>query len=266
MVGLPTACHEQVAPGASGGTHILSAVRAAIGAGERPVVDRLGFPAPPGVATERLHQELRVRPNLNPEWVAAHNHSMSNTSSGPRRRLLRHPAVLVAVAVLLVAAGAAAYWFQPWKVFTNTTVEEAFPTAASGLTPSPGTADDRQEPQVIKQGTLISQEHATSGTVKLLRLPDGTQVVRVEDLDTSDGPQLVVLLSDAAVTEGKGGSEVFDQGRYVDLGPLKGNRGNANYPVPSDANLAGLDSVSIWCKRFGVSFGAAALSAPTGTS
>jgi hypothetical protein len=53
---------------------------------------------------------------------------------------------------------------------------------------------------------------------------------------------------------------VFDDGRHVDLGELKGNIGSSNYPVPADVDLAGLRSVTIWCNRFSVSFAAAALS------
>ena len=45
----------------------------------------------------------------------------------------------------------------------------------------------------------------------------------------------------------------------VDLGDLKGNIGSSNYPVPPDADLTTLRSVSIWCARFHVSFAAAEL-------
>lgn len=60
--------------------------------------------------------------------------------------------------------------------------------------------------------------------------------------------------------EGKAGRHVFDDGRYVDLGRLKGNRGNRgnqNYPLPADVDWSAYTSVSIWCDRFDVSFGAA---------
>ncbi|OLZ73063.1 hypothetical protein AVW11_03070 [Streptomyces amritsarensis] len=39
----------------------------------------------------------------------------------------------------------------------------------------------------------------------------------------------------------------------------KGNKGDQNYPIPADVNLADCTGVSIWCDRFDVSFGAAAL-------
>jgi hypothetical protein len=59
--------------------------------------------------------------------------------------------------------------------------------------------------------------------------------------------------------DGKDGWFVFDDGAYVDLGSLKGNRGNQNYSIPADLDLEGLSSVAIWCDRFNVSFGAAEL-------
>jgi hypothetical protein len=181
---------------------------------------------------------------------------MSNTF----RRLWRHPAARVAAAVLVIVVALAAYWFQPWKLVTKTTVDEPFPTAATQIMPSaPVSAAPPSTPVVVAEGALISHEHATSGTVKLVQLPNGSRVLRVENLDTSDGPQLVVLLSDAPVIDGRDGWHVFEQGRHVDLGALKGNRGSANYPVPAGIDLKGLNSVSIWCDRFDVSFGAATL-------
>lgn len=161
----------------------------------------------------------------------------------------------------MVAAGFGAYWFQPWKLFTSSTVDEAVPTATAGPETSPAAAS---EPQVVAQGTLITHEHDTTGTVKLLRLANDSLVVRLEDLETSDGPQLHVLLTDAPVIEGRDGWHVFDDGRHIDLGPLKGTHGNSNYPVPADTDVSRLDSVSIWCDRFDVSFGAAKLTPPPG--
>jgi hypothetical protein len=177
---------------------------------------------------------------------------MSNTSP-----LWRCPIVLLAVAALAIVAAAAAYWFQPWKLVTTTTVDEPLPTSAALA--APVSAAPPSTPVVQAEGAFISHEHTTTGTAKLLRLPDGSQVLRLEDLDTSDGPQLVVLLTDAPVIEGSDGWHIFEQGRHVDLGALKGNRGSANYFVPAGVNISGLDSVSIWCDRFDVSFGAAKL-------
>ena len=45
-------------------------------------------------------------------------------------------------------------------------------------------------------------------------------------------------------------------------GTLKANKGNQVYDVPLDTSLDGLIRVTIWCKRFSVSFGAAELRKP----
>jgi hypothetical protein len=46
---------------------------------------------------------------------------------------------------------------------------------------------------------------------------------------------------------------------FVDLGVIKGNIGDQNYMLAGDLDLAKYRAVSIWCKRFSVNFGAAAL-------
>jgi hypothetical protein len=61
------------------------------------------------------------------------------------------------------------------------------------------------------------------------------------------------------VRPGKDGWHIFDDGRHLSLGTLKGNLGNQVYNIPPEADLSALTSVSIWCDRFNVSFGAAQL-------
>ncbi|MFD9353470.1 DM13 domain-containing protein [Streptomyces sp. NPDC060031] len=168
---------------------------------------------------------------------------------------------LIAAAVVL---GIGLYWFQPWKLWQDDTVREALPSAAGAPRPSvptPAAGESRTPagPQTLAQGALISHEHTTTGTAKLIRLPDGSRILRLENLDTSNGPDLRVWLTDAPVREGAAGWTVFDDGTYVSLGKLKGNKGDQNYEVPADVELADYTSVTIWCDRFDVSFGAAAL-------
>jgi hypothetical protein len=184
-------------------------------------------------------------------------------------RLVRKPLTWIIVAVLLIGGGLGLYWFQPWKLFTSKTVNEALPSVdlvppppapTVTATPSaPGPAAPRNT--LLATGKLITHEHKTSGTVRLVRLADGRTQLVVADLSTSDGPDLRVWLTDQPVLEGRAGWHVFDDGRYVELGRLKGNRGNQVYEVPAGTDLTGLVSVTIWCKRFSVSFGAAALTA-----
>ncbi|GAA3242216.1 DM13 domain-containing protein [Pseudonocardia petroleophila] len=178
--------------------------------------------------------------------------------------LLRRPAVLIGLGVAAVLAVVALSVFQPWKLFVDRTVDEALPTAAAPVSvavPAEPVAAGpvAAGPVELARGELISHEHASSGSVVVLELPDGSRVLRLEDLDTSDGPLLKVWLTDAPVIEGRAGWHVFDDGEHVDLGELKGNIGSSNYPIPAGVDLAQLTSVSIWCDRFDVSFAAAAL-------
>lgn len=170
----------------------------------------------------------------------------------PRRRLLRRRVVWVLAIAAVAVVAAAALVFEPWKLVVDQRVAEAAPAAPA----APGVAAG---PVMLARGTLVSHEHESSGSVALLRLADGSRVLRLEDLRTSNGPALRVWLTDAHVLTGPAGWTVFDDGRHVDLGDLKGNIGSSNYPIPADADLTGLSSVSIWCERFHVSFAAAQL-------
>jgi hypothetical protein len=172
--------------------------------------------------------------------------------------------------VAVIVGGIGLYLFQPWKLFVDETVDEAAPVAAAAEVPAaptdpddpapaPAPAPEPAEPVVLSAGSFISHEHTTTGTVQILELADGTRVLRIENLDTSNGPDLKVWLTDAPVIEGRAGWGVFDDGNWVDLGPLKGNQGSQNYEIPADVDLDAFSSVSIWCDRFNVSFGAAEL-------
>ena len=168
----------------------------------------------------------------------------------------------------LVALVAGGYWFTPWRLFTTREVDERLPVAttthgpatagaAPSRTSSPASPASPAGPVELLRGRFVSHEHDTSGRVRIVHQPDGTRLLAIEDLDTSDGPDLHVWLTDAEVTDD--GWRVFDDGRYVDLGELRGNRGNLVYELPRELDLADYQSVSIWCERFSVSFGAAAL-------
>jgi hypothetical protein len=108
-----------------------------------------------------------------------------------RRKLLW---TLLGAGVVLVVA--AALFFEPWKAFIDRRVDEAPPTAAASSGAAPAAA---AAPAVIARGTLVAHEHASSGTVEVVRLPDGSRVLRLQDLRTSDGPKLQVWLADAPV-------------------------------------------------------------------
>lgn len=207
---------------------------------------------------------------------------MAEDTQGPSARRHRRGLLAGVGVAALVALVVGLVVFQPWKLVVDEVVDEAAPAAASALPsvsaapsssvppsstaplPSPASRAPSApaqptEPRVIARGELISHEHTTTGSVVVLELADGRRILRLQDLRTSNGPDVKVWLSDAVVLPGSDGWRIFDDGAYADLGQLKGNVGNQNYAVPADVDLTVLTSVSLWCDRFDVSFGAAEL-------
>jgi hypothetical protein len=179
----------------------------------------------------------------------------------------RTKVLLAAATVLIPVVAFGLYWFQPWKLWTNDTVHDALPAVATQTAPAPAgqgapapagqTTSATAGDTVLATGRFISHEHHTDGTASIIRLADGKRVLAIADLDTSEGPDVHVWLTDRTVT--KGGWHVFDDGKHIDLGELKGNHGDLLYRIPDTADLSTIRSVSIWCARFDVSFGAAQL-------
>lgn len=181
--------------------------------------------------------------------------------------MLRSPVAWVLTALLGVGVAAGLYWFEPWKLVTDEVVDEALPTVATAPAAAPASAPASASTtaapatnRVVATGTFISHEHDTSGAVEIVRLATGGHQLVLRGLDTSNGPDLRVWLTDQPVIEGTAGWRVFDDGRWVEVAKLKGNKGDQVYDLPPGVDLTTVRSVSIWCKRFSVSFGAAELS------
>lgn len=156
-------------------------------------------------------------------------------------------AVVGGVVLLFLAVGL--YFTEPWAFFQDSTVDEALPSA-----PADPSETAPAEPKVLSTGDFVKQEHDTSGTASIIELADGSRIVRLADFATTSGPDLHVWLS----TETAGGNWFkYADDRRIELGELKANNGNQNYVIPADADLAGIQSVVIWCKRFFVAFGSA---------
>ncbi|PRX47868.1 electron transfer DM13 [Prauserella shujinwangii] len=177
-----------------------------------------------------------------------------NGSLRTARRSWRRGRVLWPVAAFAIVLAVAALWaFEPWRAFTRSTVDEPVPAApVAGETG----AGSRADPVELAAGRFVSEEHETTGTARVLELPDGSRILRLAGFSTSDGPDVHVWLSSAEAGADQGG---YDDGRYVALGELKATDGNQNYAIPRGVRLTGLRSAVIWCDRFNVSFGSAPL-------
>lgn len=193
-------------------------------------------------------------------------------------------AVPLGVAAIALGAWLAFGIFGIHTLFTDDVVDEALPDFVvgnvSGLEGDEITqelADDMNEvvaadeipaiveadepmeddmPPEMLTGTFIDRSHPAVGTALVLSDGDGRRVLRFEDFETDNGPDLNVYLSTASPDAPAGD---FDED-FVDLGDLKGNIGNQNYDIPEGVDLSVHSTVVIWCVRFSVAFGAAPLS------
>jgi len=158
--------------------------------------------------------------------------------------------IIMGAGVILVAV--LWYAFRPELLFINKTVSEEFPGGAA-------MASIEKGPMVVSKGSFKGLAHETKGLAAVYQLADGKRTLRLTEFETSNGPDVHVYLVAAPDTTD---SDMVKQAGFVDLGSIKGNIGDQNYEVPTSVDLHKYRSVSIWCARFGVNFGSAALSAP----
>jgi hypothetical protein len=90
--------------------------------------------------------------------------------------------------------------------------------------------------------------HDAQGIAKVIPVESGGNVLRLEDLVVTNGPDLYVYLA-----ADKSASD------FVSLGKLKANNGNQNYEIPSETDLNKYNNALIWCRPFSVLFGSAEL-------
>ena len=112
---------------------------------------------------------------------------------------------------------------------------------------APGDSGTEPGPTLLVSGRFTDGAHPTDGRAALIEQPDGARVLTLTRFDTDPGPDLRVYL-----VPGDGSS--VDGG--VDLGGLKGNKGDQQYDVPAGSPSG---AVVIWCRAFSVSFGSARL-------
>ena len=160
-------------------------------------------------------------------------------------------------ALLCVAVvGGGWYFFRPELRFIDKTVNEALPDAVAAPASLTAGIPLVSSPGLLKSGRFHSLAHETTGTAGLYQTTEGSRLLHLADFKTSNGPDLRVYL--VAGSDGAN-DELIRDGSFIDLGALKGNIGAQNYELPGNADLMRYRSVSIWCRRLGVSFGAASL-------
>ena len=114
-------------------------------------------------------------------------------------------------------------------------------------------------PVAVLTGSFAGADsrHQGSGTATIYELEDGSRILRLENLDVTNGPDLHVIVTPVAAPESR---EDVSAAGYIDLGSLKGNRGDQNYEIPADFDLSQAGSIVIYCQPFHVIFATAGLS------
>jgi len=163
------------------------------------------------------------------------------------------------IGIALLTVGAAWYAFRPERLFLDHYVNEPLDAATVGDHEAELVGRGLAPPPIfvaLRTGRFQSGAHETEGVATVHDLGDGRRVLRLTAFRTSNGPDVhVYLVAAPLVTD----DESVKHAEVEDLGALKGNLGDQNYEVPERVDLARYQAVSIWCKRFGVNFGSAAL-------
>jgi hypothetical protein len=181
----------------------------------------------------------------------------------------RNPARTAAAALVILVIVAPLSWYLASPLVLSTTIDEpapsvaarpsslasaarptapALPSATPASTPTPAPTT----PPVELAGAFSGADdfHFGRGTARLIETSPGTFVVRLEDFEVRNGPDLFVYVSSNPDGYADGALE---------LGRLKADKGNQNYSVPPGFDPAGASSIVIWCRQFSVQFAVAPL-------
>ncbi len=197
-----------------------------------------------------------------------------------------HRAVSVVIAGVIVVPGLGLAWWLGSPLFIDRVVDEEFPALGNAVVPEGMAMVDAQAtmeaamdapneveevmmeamgamlaPEAVKWGMFRDGDsfHKGSGDAAIWDLGTDGFVLRFEDFNVINGPDLRVLLTTHPDPMGRGDVHADDV-TYVEIGKLKGNIGNQNYPIPDDVNVDDYSSVVIYCKPFQVVFAVAPLS------
>jgi hypothetical protein len=180
-----------------------------------------------------------------------------------------HPVVRVLV---LGAPFVAVTWWLISPFFVDDVVNDEFATSISdatadqesgapqGAAPAPETNDsgapstttEATGPTLIGSGQFVGLAgHDGSGDAGFFRLADGSLVLRFENFDIDNGPDLRLYVVPGANQTDPGEGSLY-------LGELRGNVGDQTYDLRADFTLTPGDwTVLVWCEAFSVEFVAA---------
>ena len=132
----------------------------------------------------------------------------------------------------------------------------AMAAPAAGGRPASDEGDGGQakrENVLLGAGRFVPVRHAARGKASAIELAQGGRVLTLTGFEVDNGPDLrVYLVAGPARTE----DDVDD---FVDLGALKGSKGNQQYTIPARVDLDRYSTVVVWCRAFSVLFARAPL-------
>ena len=108
------------------------------------------------------------------------------------------------------------------------------------------------------EGGFYPVEKEGKGTARIVRLPDGRRVLRLEGFEVSQNTDLFVWLSEAVQPRTSAAAVGAER---VEIGNLKSTVGSQNYEIPGDLPTERIRSIVIWCQPVQIAYTAAALSA-----
>lgn len=118
------------------------------------------------------------------------------------------------------------------------------PEAMEDIMPTVVQMEETETPELMRVASPVmgTLGHPAEGSVRVLETAEGT-IIRYEDFSTINGPQLHVYLARDLGAE-----------EFIDLGPIRGTKGNINYSVPENIDLSEYRYVMYWCVPFSVLF------------
>jgi hypothetical protein len=119
----------------------------------------------------------------------------------------------------------------------------------ASATPTEDEPPQPTEPLLLGAGQFVGLAgHDGTGDAGIFENPDGTLVLRFENFDIENGPDLEVYLVPGPDQTSPGQGSIH-------LGALKGNIGDQNYDLPAGTELAaGNYTALVWCEAFSVEF------------
>jgi hypothetical protein len=161
----------------------------------------------------------------------------------------RRPATRLALAIGYVLAAAVALTLLGLPSVIDREVSELVATGTP-LHTARGTSGTSVE---LAAGTFDRLAHPGAGRAAVVEVPDGRRVLTLTDFATTNGPDLHVYLAGERPTAGRLGGAVH-------VGALKGNRGDQQYELPTEAHPSRYPYVVVWSRAFAIGFTSAHLS------